>query len=107
MSNHTVDRVKWQKLNIFEQMGNIYSEVGRTFNAKKANDIAAADSAAERALDLFDATSEQLAAEKSPRLKELLRVREIFAGEYLTAKETSLDEYLMPFAIAARLRQFK
>jgi len=107
MSNYAVDRAKWQKLSIFEQMGNIYSEVGRAFNAKKLNDSEGAKKAAMRAFDLFDATTQQLARQKSPKLQEVLRARDIFAKEYETASRSSLDNYLMQFAVAARLRQFK
>jgi hypothetical protein len=105
MSNYQIDRQMWSKLSIFEQMGNIYSEVGRTFNAQKMNKNQQAQDAAIRAFDLFDATSEQLAQQKSPRLREVLRVREIFAGEYSKAEPTTLDSYFMQFAIAARLQK--
>ncbi|OGL30011.1 hypothetical protein A3D14_01370 [Candidatus Saccharibacteria bacterium RIFCSPHIGHO2_02_FULL_47_12] len=107
MSNYTVDRTKWQKLSIFDQMGNIYSEVGRTFSAKQAGDEKRAQEATARALDLFDATAEKLAADNSPKLREVLRVREIFVDESKHAQTTSLDNYLMQFAVAARTRQFK
>lgn len=104
MNNYTIDRNKWHKLSVLDQMGNIYSEVGRTFTAKQRGDQPSAVAAAERAFDLFDATAEQLAAQHSPRLKEVLRVREIYAGEFLLENSTTLDEYFMQFAVAARLR---
>ncbi len=106
MSSYSVDREKWQELSIFDQMGNIYSEVGRTFTAKKMRDVKRSEAAFERALDLFDATTEVLAIKKSSKLREVLRAREIFVNEYATASESSLDDYLMQFAIAARMRQF-
>ena len=106
MIKYQVDRRKWQKLTILEQMGNIYSEVGRTFKAKTRGSSADATHAAARAFDLFDATCEQLAAQKSPRLREVLRAREIFADEYLCSNYTTLERYFMQFATAARLRQF-
>ena|SRR3990167_4463369 len=103
MNNYQVDRQKWQSLTIFEQMGNIYSEIGRTFNAKKMNNSPGAKDAAMRAFDLFDATTEDLVRKKSPKLSEVLRVREIFAEEYQNSDKTTLDNYFMQFAIAARL----
>jgi hypothetical protein len=106
MNSYQVDREKWEKLSIFEQMGNIYSEVGRTFNAKKMHNSEGAEAAAIRALDLFDATAEALAVQKSPKLHEVLRVREIFVTEYSELTNTTLDSYFMQFAVAARLRQF-
>ena len=105
MSSYQVDREKWQKMSIFDQMGNIYSEVGRTFNAKQIHDEIKAQEAAIRAFDLFDATVEVLIAEKSPKLTEVLRAREVFAGEFLSSDTSTLDSYLMPFAMSARLKQ--
>lgn len=102
-SSYTVNRKKWAQLNIFNQMGNIYSEVGRTFNSTGAD----RQQAIARAIDLFDATAESLAKIKSPKLKEVLRVKE----EYLRiacnsrpspADRQSLDKYFLQFAIAAR-----
>lgn len=105
MNNYQVDRMKWNALSIFEQMGNIYSEVGRTFSAERRDDQAAANAAAVRAFDLFDATVEQLSANASPRSREVLRAREIFASEFSShCKETSLDNYFIQFALAARLQ---
>jgi len=104
MNNYQVDREKWQKLTIFEQMGNIYSEVGRTLAAKKRGDQEASTAAAIRAFDLFDATSENLTISNSPKLHEVLRVRELFADEFLNDKPPALDSYFTQFALAARLR---
>lgn len=105
MPDYQIDRNNWGNMHIFDQMGNIYSEVGRTFNAKKSNNPEAAAKAAARALDLFDATIEQLANQKSSRLQEVLRARAIFAGDYVYADTSSLEEYLKQFAVAARMRQ--
>lgn len=106
MNSYQIDRAKWRELSIFEQMGNIYSEVGRTFAAKQAGDLPKAEAAAARALDLFDATSEGLAKCKSPKLGEVLRARELFASDYMESSSTKLDDYFMQFALVARLRQF-
>lgn len=105
MNNYQVNREKWQRLSIFEQMGNIYSEVGRTLAARRRGDNEAAKAAAKRALDLFDATSESLARQKSPKLLEVLRVRELFGAEFTTGIDQKLDAYFLQFAIAARRRQ--
>lgn len=102
MNNYEVDREKWARLSIFEQMGNIYSEVGRTFTAKKRNDRNASDMAAARAFDLFDATAEVLSRKKSPRTSEVLRARELFADEYLNSSISTLDSYFLQFALVAR-----
>lgn len=98
MSEHVFDREKWQSLTIFEQMGNIGSEVGRAFAARRRGDTAAMTGAWQRGLDLLDATAEQLARQKSPKLREVLRARELFAG----MEDESLENYFMWFAVAAR-----
>ncbi len=98
MSEHVFDRAKWQSMTIFEQMGNIGSEVGRAFTAKRRGDDAAKDGARYRGLDLLDATAEKLARDKSPRLREVLRAREQVAA----LEDETLEQYFMNFAIAAR-----
>ena len=98
VSEYVFDREKWQSLTIFEQMGNIGSEVGRAFAARRRGDTAAMTSAWRRGLDLLDATAEQLARQKSPKLREVLCARELFAG----MEDESLEDYFMWFAVAAR-----
>ena len=65
MSEHVFNQQKWQSLTIFEQMGNIGSEVGRAFAARRRGDTAAMTSAWRRGLDLLDATAEQLARQST------------------------------------------
>jgi len=47
---HVFDRQKWQSLTIFEQMGNVGSEVGRAFAARRRGDTAAMTGAWQRGL---------------------------------------------------------
>ena len=105
MSSYRVDRTKWAKMNIFEQMGNIGSEVGRAIAAKKRDDTTGRDGAINRAIDLFDATAENLAQQKSPRLKEVLRARDQFLSLFFAdnfADAEAIENYFMQFALAAR-----
>lgn len=106
-AGYAVDRKRWSEMNIFDQMGNIYSEVGRTFKAKQSHDHERYEQALTRAIDLFDATSIVLVEKRSPKAKEVLRAKE----EFLSACQANnsqdqqdLDRYFMQFAIAARLR---
>lgn len=98
MSEHVFDKAKWSRMTIFEQMGNIGSEVGRAFAAKRRGDTVTMNGALYRGLDLIDATAEQLAEQKSPRLREVLRAREQFAE----LDDSTLEQYFMNFAIVAR-----
>lgn len=107
---YTIDRSRWAEMTLFEQMGNIGSEVGRSFNAKRRNNDAEKLRAIERAIDLFDATLEVLIACRSPRAKEILRAKEVYLLAVLDENgsiesERSLERYFMQFAIAARLNR--
>lgn len=107
---YAVNQERWSKMNIFDQMGNISSEVGRSFSAKRRNDDDGCLQAVGRAIDLFDATISMLVTNKSPKSKEVLRAKET----YLTAifdKSTSptddqtLERYFMQYAVASRLNR--
>lgn len=101
--SYQVDRQKWAAMTIFEQMGNIGSEVGRSFKAQRTG--ADFEPALVRALDLFDATTEGLIAKRSPRAKEVLRARDQFLSALYDQPDPKLEQYFMDFAIAARLHR--
>ena len=104
MNGYAVDRKKWAAMSIFEQMGNISSEVGRSLQAKRKGDEKTADAAVVRALDLFDATTEAWQILSPSRTKELLRAKEEYLAAYsMPSKDNGIENYFMQFAIAARL----
>ena len=103
MSSHVFDRAKWQSRSLFDQMGNIGSEVGRALAAKRRGDQAGMMAAYCRGLDLIDATVEGMVATKSARAKEVLRARDQFSEAIMTPKvDPALEGYFMNFALAAR-----
>jgi hypothetical protein len=107
---YTIDEARWARLDIFNQMGNIYSEVGRSFKTKDQQNSKDHEEAVSRAIDLFDATIRALIAQKSPKSKEVLRAKEQFLDITFNDKATpeatqSLDRYFMQFALAARLNR--
>ena len=82
-------------------MGNIGSEVGRTFREESRGDNC--KEAMTRALDLFEATAASN-GRTFAQLKEILRSKE----EYLSAienqdKRPGVENYFMQFGIAARI----
>ena len=83
-------RASWAKFSLEEQMANIGSEVGRTLRAK--DNAARYWGAVARALDLFYLTIED--PRWKGRLREILRVRELFAAAALGSNEfkTSLQD---------------
>lgn len=106
MSEYVFDVAKWSRMSIFEQMGNIGSEVGRTLMAKRRNDQVSLVGALYRGLNLFDITAELASKKKSSRTREILRAREQFIEAATTDKDDpNLENYFMQFAIAARLKR--
>lgn len=106
MGSYQVDREAWAKLSINEQMGNIGSEVGRAIKAKRAGKDKRVQGAIDRALDLFDATTESLVSQRSHRTREVLRAREeflrLFYDGTFEADADRIERYFMWFACAAR-----
>lgn len=106
MSNYKVDREAWAKYSIFEQMGNIGSEVGRSIKWHRANNAKREQSAIDRALDLFDATIECLLPENPARAREVLIAREeytkLFWADTFEEDADNIERYFMNYAIAAR-----
>jgi hypothetical protein len=101
MTNHFNEN-NWAKLSVFEQMDNIGSEVGRALNAKRRNDKLAMESAFYRDLGLIDYTAMLWAKSKSPRVKELLRARGVFASSILDdKKDPQIEKYFFQYALAA------
>jgi len=103
MNPYAVDRKKWAKLSLFEQLGNIGSEVGRTFQATNRGNSQDTQAALTRALDLFDATVDDKSRTK-PQLKEILRAKEQFLkaldGE---TDKNGIERYFTQYAVAARI----
>lgn len=99
---------RWKTYSLFEQLGNIGSEVGRSLKWRASGDEPKATSAAYRALELFDFTLDDHKHYALPgRLREIARAREVFVdfffadnGYHSTAQ--SLDTYFFNYAFAAR-----
>jgi hypothetical protein len=106
MAKHTFDRTNWAKMDVFNQMGNIGSEVGRALSAKRQGNSERCQAAFYRGLDLIDETARLWAAKKRPGLKELLYARELFVESVTTNNiDPTLETYFTQFAVAARLNR--
>lgn len=100
MSSHVFDQSAWVARPLFDQLGNIGSEVGRAMNAIRREDEAALDGAFKRGLDLIDASADVMSEH---RRRELLRAREIFSEAVLDrVVDEKLEAYFMQYAVAAR-----
>jgi hypothetical protein len=106
MANYEIDRQRWAQMSIYEQLGNVSSEVGRAINATRAGKEKRAQGAIDRAVDLLDATVEVLIQQKSPRVKEVLRARDeflrLFYDGTFDEDADNIARYFNLFAIAAR-----
>ena len=100
MSSHVFDRNTWVARPLFDQLGNIGSEVGRAMNAIRREDDVALEGAFKRGLDLIDASADVMPVY---RRRELLRARELFS-EAVTdhTVDEKLEAYFMQYAVAAR-----
>ncbi len=102
---NNVTTAQWYTLDIFSQLGNVASEVGRAFKWQSKGNVQLADGAFWRALELLDATISD--PKNSVRSREVRRARELFCAVYLGTNEyhespQSLEEYFMQFARHAR-----
>ncbi len=97
---YTINRDRWKRLTILEQLGNIGSEVGRTLKLKQRGEDFLP--ALIRSLDLFDATVELLISQRSHRTKEVLRARDQFLHAVYVKDDPKIETYFLQFAIAAR-----
>lgn len=98
---------RWWDLSLFEQLGNIGSEISRAVKWSGRNDELARG-ARERALELFDLTLDDPRHRQSAaRLREIARAREVVVDFFDGANEyqstaSSLQKYFDDFALAAR-----
>jgi hypothetical protein len=100
---------RWFTFSFEEQMGNIGSEIGRTINAFKINDIGRQNSCFERAIELFRLTLEDNRWQREER-DEVIKSRDKFIAlltdtspedEKVLSELDKLDNYFLEYGIAA------
>jgi len=101
---------KWKNFSFFDQMGNIWSEIGRCANWNKKRDKKMGQQAFEMGLELLDLTIED--PKNKNKLLELCLLREMLADHFYFSNEyNSTDEqwdaYFYPFAYAAAISREK
>jgi hypothetical protein len=112
MRSGAIDTERWAQLSLLDQLGNIGSEVGRSMNARRAQQEDRFWSAVQRALDLFSATMSGEPKQGEYALKEVARAKEEFlriatAEKFVEAEARSLEDYFMQLATAGRLRTLR
>jgi hypothetical protein len=98
---------RWHALTLYEQLGNVGSEVSRSIRWSSSRPELA-EAAFHRALELFDLTLDDPRHRASvARLREIARAREVVAdffsgGNQYGSTGPSLQKYFDAFAFAAR-----
>ena len=92
-----MDLKKWHNFSLYQQMGNIGSEVTKAFLSKDKK-------TAFLALELFDATISD--KKRKNHLKEIMKMRSVFCDTFFNLKnfsvtEKSIKDYFIPFALLA------
>ena len=81
----TLTPEKWQKFAEAQQVLMIANEINRAINRIKKNDWEEVNNCYERAFELLDLTVSL--TEKKNKRKELLRLREVIASQYIVEKK--------------------
>lgn len=102
-----LDKTKWFKMPLLDQLGNLGSEVGRA-TKWQGRDDKSFWSAVTRALQIFDIIRQDTKWKK--KKTEIDRAREVFVdavlgGQEYGSKLSDAEKYFMQFALAARLKQ--
>jgi len=97
---------RWFTFPFIEQFANVGSDVERTIQWRKRGNEEYSNQALERALELLDLTIADPKNKK--RLKEIVRVRHMFADHYMGINEFSFTDeywqkYFFDFAYAAAI----
>lgn len=102
----------WQALSLFDQLGNIGSEISRAIRWASRNPEVS-ERALHRALELFDLTLQDPRLRESPaRLREIARAREVVvdffggANEYHSTAH-DIQRYFDAYAVAARRKTMR
>lgn len=84
-----------------QKMGNLASEVAKSFYWKKKDKKIALETA-QRVLELFDLTADGLA--RKPGLSEILKLRSVFCDTFFDLgqfdnSEQAINNYFLPFVL--------
>lgn len=91
---------------IFTIMGSVYAEVSRYDHAIDSGQLDQAQQAVTRADEIIE-YAQNLKQINSAQKIEIRKFREVFKKLAKESKKSELDNYLLPFAMTARMRQVK
>jgi len=94
-------------MSIYEQLANIWAEVGRSINNKNSWNIQRFDESIQRAYELFDMSIDDKKFRNTPKLKEILMIKELvwdyffWDNEYKSDKNF-FDRYFFEISVIAQ-----
>lgn len=105
MQHRDIQKHRWNKLSLMEQMANVGSEVERAIGWRKKQNSTYADAANTHALELFDLTMGD--KRHGDGIKEIARARELWLDFFLGDNQYHQTEqqwhsYFYSFTFAAR-----
>ncbi len=105
--HHENSSVRWQQMSLYEQMGNIGSEVCRAFLFLERKETVSLNNSRLRVLELLDMTLKDSRWMQESKFHELIRLREIlidslFEKNMYKNTPEMLKTYFLSFAIMAR-----
>ncbi len=101
MSNYHTEVLA--KADIFTVMGSVYAEVSRYDTAIASGNNDQARQASGRAQEIIE-FAQNLRHINQAQKKEIKQFNSAFLKQAKASKASGLDNYLMPFAVAARMR---
>ena len=73
---------RWQEMSIFDQLANIWAEVGRSLNNLKNGNQERFDESIKRAYELLDMAMADPKRRKTPKLREICLIRELISDYF-------------------------
>jgi hypothetical protein len=104
MSSYHTNSLK--DADVFTFMGSVYAEVARYDTAIGAGQYEQANQAIDRAMELIDFSQNSSSLNAAQKM-EIEKFGSLLRRLAKQRKKSRFDDYLMPFAMTARMRQFK
>jgi hypothetical protein len=104
MSSYHTNSLK--NADVFTVMGSVYAEVARYDTAIGAEQYEQANQAIDRAMELID-FSQKLSSLNAAQKMEIETFGSLLQDRVKLRQKSKFDDYLMPFAMTARMRQLK
>jgi len=82
---------RWFEMSIYEQLANIWAEVGRSINNKNSWNLERFNESIQRAYELFDISIDDKKFRNTPKLREILLIKELVWDYFFWDNEYKSD----------------